>query len=69
MVRARARGSVRWATAKLKADFFLADPERIVTIWLFRDRDRYEQAAPTEIQNPISTVESVSASSAANVRT
>src|SRR5690349_14843665 len=47
MVNRRATGSVRWAVAKLKKDFFARDPENIVAIWLFRDRDSYTNHAWT----------------------
>jgi len=44
-VRRRAQGTVRWAVAKLKADYFQRDPDHIITIYLFRDRASYEQHA------------------------
>ena len=51
MVNRRATGSVRWAVAKLKKDFFARDPENIVDIWLFRDRDSYTNHAWTLFQD------------------
>jgi hypothetical protein len=44
-VNRRATGSVRWAVAKLKKDFFKRDPEEIIDIWLFRDRQSYTNHA------------------------
>src|ERR1051325_4037206 len=41
MVNRRATRSVRWAVARLKKDFFPRDPEEIIDIWLFRDRQSY----------------------------
>lgn len=38
-----AQGTIRWATSRLKQDYFPADPKQIITIWLFRDRLSYEQ--------------------------
>ncbi len=37
--------TVRWATSRLKQDFFNRDPERILDIWLFRDSTSYETNA------------------------
>jgi hypothetical protein len=42
-VRERAETTVRWATAHLKQDFFSKDPDRILTIWLFRERASYDE--------------------------
>lgn len=42
VVAARARDTVRWAVDRLKADFFASDPDRILDVWLFRDRASYE---------------------------
>jgi hypothetical protein len=47
MVNRRATGSVRWAVARFKKDFFARDPEKIVDIWLFKDRDSYTNHAWT----------------------
>jgi len=38
-----ATGTVRWAVDHLKADFFKDDPEEILDIWLFKDRDSYNK--------------------------
>jgi len=42
-VRRRASGTIRWAHAALRADFFPLDPGEPVTVWLFRDDDSYER--------------------------
>jgi hypothetical protein len=47
MVNRRATGSVRWAVARLKKDYFARDPEEIIDIWLFRDRESYTNHAWT----------------------
>ncbi|HOX07899.1 MAG TPA: C39 family peptidase [Planctomycetota bacterium] len=44
-VRERARGTVRWAAEKLKADYFRKDPAEIIVVWLFKDKDSYEKCA------------------------
>lgn len=44
-VRQRALGTVKWTVDKLKKDFFSKDPEEIIEIWLFRDRDTYRQGS------------------------
>jgi len=38
-----ASGTVKWAVDHLKADFFKDDPEEILDIWLFKDRDSYNK--------------------------
>ena len=43
VVRQRAEGTVAWAVKMLKQDFFARDPEKILDIWLFRDKDSYEK--------------------------
>ncbi len=43
-VRAHAAGTVRWAVEHLKQDFFIKDPERILTIWLFGGKQSYDEA-------------------------
>lgn len=42
-VRRRATQTVKWAVDRLKKDFFSKDPDDILTIWLFRDRDSYDR--------------------------
>ena len=41
-VKARAKDTVKWAVDRLKALYFQRDPEFIIDIWLFRDRESYE---------------------------
>ncbi|HEV8607260.1 MAG TPA: hypothetical protein VGQ99_18115 [Tepidisphaeraceae bacterium] len=36
-------GTVKWAVDHLKADFFQKDPEEILDIWLFKDRESYNK--------------------------
>ena len=38
-----ASGTVKWAVDHLKADFFQNDPEEILDVWLFKDRDSYNK--------------------------
>jgi len=38
-----ARGTVRWASEKLKAAYFASDPDYILDIWLFKDKQSYEK--------------------------
>ena len=40
-VATQARGTVAWAVRLLKQDYFTADPEHIIDIWLFQDADSY----------------------------
>ena len=42
-VRERAATTVRWAVEKLKRDFFTKDPDKILTVWLFRGRASYDE--------------------------
>lgn len=44
-VRSRAAGTVRWATQKLKQDYFKLDPEEILDIWLFKGNASYRKGA------------------------
>lgn len=44
-VRAFATGTVRWATEKLKQNYFTKDPEQIIDIWLFKDDAGYRKYA------------------------
>jgi hypothetical protein len=43
MVRSRAAMSVKWAVDSLKRDYFAKDPEEIIDIWLFKDKESYEK--------------------------
>ena len=45
MVRRRASGTVKWAVDQLKAEYFAKDPNVIIDIWLFKDKDSYESHA------------------------
>ena len=38
----RCEGTIRWATAKLKQAYFSEDPNRILEIWLFKDKASYD---------------------------
>ena len=42
IVRQRARGTIRWAVHLLKQDYFAKNPDRILDIWLFKDKESYE---------------------------
>ncbi|MBI3070832.1 MAG: DUF1570 domain-containing protein [Deltaproteobacteria bacterium] len=44
-VRGYAESTVRWAVAKLKADFFARDPDEIIDVWLFKDAASYRRNA------------------------
>ncbi len=44
-VRARARGTVKWAVDHLKELYFDQDPEEVLVIWLFADRESYRTNA------------------------
>ena len=48
MVKRRAEGTVKWAVDLLKKSYFKKDPDEILDIWLFRDKQSYEENA-TEI--------------------
>jgi len=43
MVRQRGEGTIKWAVAKLKADYFKKDPAEIIDVWLFKDKASYEK--------------------------
>jgi hypothetical protein len=42
-VKRRADGTVAWAVKKLKDAYFDKDPKEILDIWLFKDKESYEQ--------------------------
>jgi hypothetical protein len=44
-VRRRARDTVAWAVEKLKAAYFEKDPPEILDVWLFKDKESYEENA------------------------
>ncbi len=41
VVRQRATGTIQWAVDRLKRDFFKKDPQQIINIWLFKDKESY----------------------------
>ncbi|MCX7006269.1 MAG: hypothetical protein NTY53_03305, partial [Kiritimatiellaeota bacterium] len=43
VVRQRSLQTIRWAVDKLKQDFFQRDPAEVITVWLFKDKESYEQ--------------------------
>lgn len=43
VVARRAEQTVKWAVKMLKRDYFAKDPERIIDVWLFRDKASYEK--------------------------
>ncbi len=42
-VQQHAQGTIKWAVDRLKRDFFSQDPDHVITIWLFKDKQSYEQ--------------------------
>ncbi len=38
----QSEGTVRWASAMLKQDFFSKDPASLLEVWLFKDAESYE---------------------------
>lgn len=42
-VRRHAVGTIQWAVDRLKQEYFEHDPDRIIDIWLFKDRDSYDK--------------------------
>jgi hypothetical protein len=45
IVQRRATNTVKWATDKLKQDFFSRDPAEVIDIWLFKDNHSYTNYA------------------------
>jgi hypothetical protein len=43
MVQMRATRIVKWAVDLLKRDYFAKDPEEIIDVWLFKDKESYEK--------------------------
>jgi hypothetical protein len=43
VVERRARDTVEWAVKRLQEQYFEATPDRIIDIWLFKDKATYEQ--------------------------
>ncbi len=42
VVQRRAQRTVGWAVKRLKEAYFTKDPDRIITVWLFKDKASYE---------------------------
>lgn len=42
-VQRSATGTVKWAVDRIKRDYFAADPDDIIDIWLFKDKASYEK--------------------------
>jgi hypothetical protein len=38
-----ATGTIRWAVKQIKESYFGHDPDHIINIWLFKDKDSYEK--------------------------
>jgi hypothetical protein len=47
VVRRRAERTVRWAVDLLRKEFFDADPDAIIDVWLFKNRASYEKHTRT----------------------
>jgi len=45
VVHQRASSTIQWAVDRLKRDFFKKDPQHIIDIWLFKDKESYETNA------------------------
>ena len=45
VVQRRAEQTVRWATQHLKAEYFSKDPNRILDVWLFKNKSSYDANA------------------------
>ncbi len=44
-VKRRSEETIAWAIERLKKDYFSSDPDHIIDVWLFKDKDSYEQHA------------------------
>jgi hypothetical protein len=44
-VKRRSRQTVQWAVERLKKDYFPSDPDQLIDVWLFKDKDSYETHA------------------------
>ena len=40
-----ASGTIRWAVARIKESYFESDPDHIINIWLFKDKQSYDANA------------------------
>lgn len=45
MVARRAESTVAWAVSHLKRQYFPKDPDKILNVWLFKDKESYEKNA------------------------
>jgi hypothetical protein len=43
MVRQWSQGTIRWAVDRLKRQYFSQDPNHVINVWLFKDKQSYEQ--------------------------
>jgi len=43
MVRRHSESTIRWAVNRLKQAYFNKDPDHVITIWLFKDKQSYDQ--------------------------
>ena len=43
MVRHWSQGTIRWAVERLKRQYFSQNPDHVINIWLFKDKESYEQ--------------------------
>ena len=48
-VRRRAKENVEWAVKRLKEAYFSKDPDEILDIWLFKDKESYEKHAKSSV--------------------
>jgi len=55
MVGRRAKGTVKWAVDHLKKSYFTKDPDEILDIWLFKDKESYEKHAASIFRTRPST--------------
>ena len=42
-VRQRSKNTIKWAVDRLKQEYFKKDPNKIIDIWLFKDKPSYEK--------------------------
>ncbi|MDA1049500.1 MAG: C39 family peptidase [Planctomycetota bacterium] len=43
MVRQWSQGTIRWAVERLKQQYFSQNPDHVINIWLFKDKESYQQ--------------------------
>jgi hypothetical protein len=43
MVRQWSQGTIRWAVERLKRQYFSQNPDHVINIWLFKDKESYQQ--------------------------